>query len=506
MRMKNKKKICSGLLACLTLLPGYAAAESVGSDTGTEIFDYIDMQRRNDRANAADAELVALKKELAAQPAPKQPIDPKKGAPVTFEGADICYDQRSGAVYAKGDVKITQLQARVRAEEITGNTKSEDIYVDGKIHMLQVTNPRLILDGYKTAYNYGTKLGSMSDVSGKLDQEYIKGEKIEFYPDHVVIYNGTMTKCSAKKPDYHTSAEKIEVWPNQRMIMYNAKFWLKNTVVGTKKRYETEIGQNKKNDAFPRVGYDNSDGVEISQTYTYPLAQNVDAYADINYYTKHDFKNVYGARWNNSYNHLEIQYGSFEDGNSNWVDKKPTLTYQYGSRKIGTSPFNYYFGGEVGQWEDDTKSSWHKKYYVGLTRDAINFGKTLHLYTGTSYSVTKESYDNSTVNSWNYDATLLKEINDRAAAFVGYHYTENTAADSLFYYDTEDYSKKLESGFSYRFDDKNRVVVGVGYDLDQSEIHDVDYYWYHDLHCVQMVLRYREKRDQIQLHFELMPW
>ena len=506
MLMKNKKKLCSGLLALFMLFPGYAAAGSVGTDTGTDILDYIETQKRIERANAADTEIIALQKELAAQPALKQPIDPKKPAPVTFEGEDICYDQRSGAVYAKGDVKITQLQSRVLADKITGNTKRQDIYIDDKVHLLQITNPRLILDGYKTAYNYGKKTGTMDKAVGKLDQEYIKGEKIEFYPDKVIIYNGTMTKCSAKNPDYHTSAEKIEIWLNVRMVMHNAKFWVKNTVVGSKKLYETEIGQSKQDKAFPRVGYSNRDGVYVKQNFSYPVAEKVNAYVDLNYYTKHDFENVYGVNWHNGDNHYALQYGSFEDGDDHWIKKEPTLTYRYGTRRLGDTPFNYYLGTEIGRWKDDFKTSWHKKYYVGLNRDPINFGKTLHLYTGTEYSITEESYDDSRVNSWSGDATLVKEVNQRLAVFTGYHYTKNTSENSLFDYDTEDYSKKLESGISYRFDDKNRLVIGQNYDMDRNETRDVDYYWYRDLHCMQLVIRYREKRDDIEFHLEFAPW
>ena len=92
------------------------------------------------------------------------------------------------------------------------------------------------------------------------------------------------------------------------------------------------------------------------------------------------------------------------------------------------------------------------------------------------------------------------------SAFTGYHYTQNTVANTLFNYDSEDYAKKLEYGFSYRLGDKDRIVIGRNYDVEAKEIRDVDYYWYHDLHCAQMILRYREKRDQIEVKFQFLPW
>lgn len=506
--MKNKTKICSGLLACLALMPSYAAASSTtDSDTGTEILDYIEWQRKAARENALDPELAELHKEAVeqAQKKPVKPVDATKPAPVTFEGDDISYDERNGAVYAKGHVVITQTESRVLANEITGNTQTADVHIEDKAHMLQVNQPRVVLDGYKTDYNYQKKTGTMNNAKGKVEQQYITGKKLDFYPERVVIYNGTATKCSAKNPDYHTSAEKIEIWPNDKMIMHNVKFWIKNKVIATRKIYKVDF--TKKNDeTLPRIGYNNHDGVYISEKFEYPIAKNVDAYLDLNYYSKLSFKNVYGSTWNNGYNHAELQYGSFEDSDNNWIKKEPTLKYVYGTRKIGSSPFNYDVGMEIGRWTDSAKTSTHTKYYVDLSRDPIAFGKTLKLYTSLGYSITKESYDDSQVNSFSYNATFVKEFNKRFAIFSGYHYTQNTTANSLFNYDSEDYAKKWESGFSYRIDEHNRIVVGENYDMDSREIKDVDYYWYHDIHCAEMILRYREKRKSWQIHFEFTPW
>ena len=505
--MKMKMKICSGVLALLAVMPGYAAAayKTTGSDTGTEILDYIEQQKQIERANAADPEIKAFQKELAAQPAPTKPVDMTKPAPVAFEGDDILYNQRTGEVYAKGKVKITQQGSRVTADEIKGNTETADLYIEDKVHLLRVQDPRLILDGYKTAYNYQKKTGDMEKAVGKMDDQYIKAERIEFFPGKIVIYNGTMTKCSAKNPDYHSSAEKIEIWPNDHMIMYKAKFWIKNVIVATRDRYVTKLND-KKNDVFPRIGYNSDDGIYVKQKFEKTVAENVNAYVKLNYYSKHDFKNIYGADWNNGDNHVSLEYGSFEDDDNNWVKKEPTIKYQYGTKKLGTTPFNYYLGTEVGQWKDANKSSWHRKYYAGLSRDPITLGKDMYLFTSTEYSITQESYDESQLNSWTYDVTLLKEFNKRLTAFTGYHYTQNTKANSVFNYDSQDYSKKLESGFSYRLDDKNRLVVGQNYDLDAQKVRDVDYYWFHDLHCAEMILRYREKRDKLEIHFEFAPW
>lgn len=509
MLMKNKVKICSGLLALLALVPNYAAASSTtDSDTGTEILDYIEWQRKAARENVLDPELAELHKEALAEAAkkPVKPVKPNQPAPITFEGDDISFDERSGEVLAKGHVKITQAESRVLADAMKGNTKTDEVHIEDKAHMLQVSQPRVVLDGYKTNYNYEKKTGVMNNAKGKVEQQYITGEKLEFYPERVVIYNGTATKCSAKTPDYHTSAEKIEIWPNERMVMHNVKFWIKNKVIVTKKLYQTSLEPGAKDAVYPRLNYNNDDGIAISQRFDYPVAPKVEAYVDVNYYSKHGFKNVYGTDWINGNNHFDLQYGSFEDSDNDWIKKEPTLKYKYGEKRLGDTPFNYTLGAEVGKWSDSRVTSWHKKYYASLRRDPIDFGGNLRLYTDMQYSITKESYNHSQVSGISYSGVFVKDFNDRFSIFTGYHYTENTKANSLFNYDAEDYAKKWESGFSYRIDDRNRIVIGENYDIDSKTIKDVDYYWYHDVHCAQMILRYRAKRDQISLHFAFTPW
>ena len=106
----------------------------------------------------------------------------------------------------------------------------------------------------------------------------------------------------------------------------------------------------------------------------------------------------------------------------------------------------------------------------------------------------------------NYDIVTAREFDDRFAAFTGYHYRKSTTKNSLFRYDTDDYSKEFETGCSYVIDRKNRAVVGLKFDAEEGSLRDVDYYWYHDLHCSQLILRYRQKRDRFEAHWQFTPW
>ncbi|MBQ9497165.1 MAG: LPS-assembly protein LptD, partial [Selenomonadaceae bacterium] len=110
------------------------------------------------------------------------------------------------------------------------------------------------------------------------------------------------------------------------------------------------------------------------------------------------------------------------------------------------------------------------------------------------------------VRGFNYHALLAREFTDRLAAYVGYSYNKNNSMNSVFDFDNDDYSRKVEAGASYWITPKDRVVVGVKWNADNHTVEDVDYYWYHDLHCSQAVLRWRGKRRKLEVHWEFVPW
>ena len=513
MDMNTKRKLCAAFCAASVLLPGTALANYHGdSDTGTDALDFIENQHRLERENRLTDE---QKKLLADTEAMKQqlkkPLDPaKKQLPVAVEGDDMFYDQKTGDVYAKGNVRITELDAkRFETAEAKGNLTKQDVFIEGKAHMLQLTpnEPKVTMDGYRTVYNYGTKTGHMEDGRGKVDHQYITGKRIEFYPDKVLIYNGTASKCGAKKPDYHVSADKIEIYPEKEMLMHHAKFWVGGVMLYQKELYRVDISPGAKDQSpvYPRVGYDSDDGIWIEQEFRHPLMSRVEAFADITYTGKYNFRNVYGVRWGNAGNSASLEYGHYEDTNAHWIKKKPTFKYSYTNR-IGSWPFSYTLSYERGQWYKDGVTSNHTYYGIGLTRDRITMARTWFLSLGTNYSVTREGYDHSKVQGFSYSGMLVHTMGPRWDAYAGYSYSQSNSQNSLFNYDVDDYSRKLMMGLSYRFDDKNRVMVGENYDLDNKKIKDVDWYWFHDIHCAQLIIRYREKRQKINFTLQFAPW
>lgn len=509
----NRNYRLAGALVATMLLPGtygvVSAEYHASSDTGIEALDYIENQHRVARENRLSAEqeklladAKALEKDL------RYPLTEGQPMPIAFEGEELSYDERDGSFVAKGKVDILQMDAhRFQGELVTGNTKKTEVDIPDKAHILQMTpgQVRVTLDGYKAHYNYGTKEGSLEDAKGKAGAHYITGKRFEFYPDRIVVYNGTDTKCGAKKPDYHMSAEKMVIYPNQKIVMEKMGFYIKGKKIYSRAHYEAGIGENAAKDKnWPKIGYSNNDKMWFAWDWTFPLRKQVDLHTNFLVTGADGWRSNYDITWYNRGMSTGVTYGYFEDGNDNWIRKQPSAFWNY-SRRLGHTHFTYNLNTEYGQWYGNGIHSNHGYYGLKLNYDPIKFHRYT-LYLGTGYGVTHESYDDSRVDGMTFDAVLTKDFNERWAAYAGFHYNKLNRENSLFDFDTEDYTKKLEGGFSYRIDDANRIAIGTRYDVDHRKWKNIDYYWYHNFHCTQMILRYKSLSNTWNVRWEFTPW
>ena len=508
MSTAHTTRILLALTAACAFLPGTVhATYSSDSDTGIERLDYIENQRRAERANRLTPEQEKLLADVAAmQKHLRHPVAADQPSPVAFEGDDLTYDERTGDFTAKGHVDIVQLEARrFQGDYVTGNTVRGEVSVPDRAHVLQLTDgtSRVTLDGYHINYNYQKHTGTMERADGKVGAYYMTGKHFEFYPDKIVVYDGTQTKCGAKNPDYHLSAERAELYPGDRLVLHNVKFWLKNKVIFTKKEHVTDVS-NPMQRNFPRAGYDSDDGAWVEQTFEQNVAPRVTAAEHLRVTTQRGWRSSYDLGWTNAGASALLTYGVFEDGDNEWVKKMPSLLMDY-KHRLGQSPITYRLYSEYGRWYGGGVHSNHWQYGVSFVHDTIPFhGFGLDLAAG--YSVTRESYDHSRVQGLSASAFLTKAFNDRFAAYIGGVYTKSSKENALFSYDQEDYSRVIMSGMSYRIGEHDRLAVGTKYAMDPHAWTNVDYYWFHDLHCSQIILRYRSKQDSWNIRWEFTPW
>lgn len=439
------------------------------------------------------------------QPATQKPTTPQP--PIVIEANELSFSDETGDILANGKVVITNQGQRVEAEHIDGNSKLNEIWINDTATFSETgasPSKSSNLTGNHVIYNYKLKTGSMEQAKGKIERKYVSGETISVFPDKYLINHGTTTNCPAKIPDYHVSADKIEIWPDDKMIAYNAKFWIGNTVIFSLPKYQQGLGKNAGESSFPRIGYDGDQGFYIRQHLEYPFTNKLFAYANLNYYSKPGFKPNYGLTEREKNFSVSVANGHFLDDDDNWIKKEPEFEFKYHPHRLGQLPVSYTFTAIYGKWTDSSKTSWHQDYELYFSRDPIKLNSTMNLYLGAGVQNIRESYNQSSQNIFKYDIAVDKRWSDRLSSWVGYHYAQNNT--TLFSYDSSDMNRKIETGFTYKIDKMNSIGVYRNYNLDTKNVEDLNYTWYRNLHCWQATITYKSKEDQIKFDITTTRW
>jgi len=420
--------------------------------------------------------------------------------PIVIEADTLHFNDSSGVLFADGNVVITQGQNKVMANHIDGNTRQSEVWIDGQAHMLQ---PGVDLIGNAARYNYGQRTGSMQKVAGIVDKQIVAANSVEVLPNEAIIHNGSVTRCPAKVPDYHVSASKVEIWPGDKMIFYEAKFWIKNTVIFSLPKYQKMLTTGSEAE-FPTVGYNNKNGISIRQHFEYPLGDRTAVFADPTYYTHAGFKPVYGVIDREKTYSLSVINGSFRDADNNWIKKEPEFKFETHPQKIGSSPIKYTFTALSGFWKDGAIRSWHQDYLLYFTHDPIQVNANSKLWVGAGWETILESYDQSQRDSLKADVKLETKWSPKWSTHLAYHYTMNNRG--LFAFNQADMGKELDFGVIYKLDRLNSIGVSHRYDLGDHRVFDRDYTWYHNLHCWDLAVTYREKRQEINCDLTVTRW
>jgi lipopolysaccharide export system protein LptA len=440
--------------------------------------------------------------------AAKPKLDSQKNAaataenkgPIVIEADNLSFSEETGDVFAEGNVVVKQHTDTLLTDFMHGNNKTTEVWIDGKATLQQ---PGTELIGTGTHYNYTTRLGNMHNVKGLVGKEHISSNDLEFYPEKLVAHYSTATKCPAIVPDYHMSADRIEIWPGEKMVAYNAKFWIGKTVIYSMPKYQTSLKPGEEKSAFPRIGYHSGDGFTISQHLEYPIANRLTAFADLDYYSKHGFEPTYGFSSKQKGYTLKLYQGSEENSDDEWIKREPELLLTLDPIRVGKVVGN--FSASSGKWKEDNISGWRQDYNLYFHRDPIQLSKVLTLNVGAGYEKVHYGYDNSSNNIWSFNTNLTAKPNDRLETWVGYAYHDQSGT-SPYEYDKIDSDRELNTGFMYKLDKMNAVGVKMDYDLEHSKVKDLDYTWRRNLHCWEADITYRAERSQVNVKISTIAW
>lgn len=432
----------------------------------------------------------------------KQSTKVEAKVPIVIDADHLSFSDATGDLFANGNVTVVQKDNKLLTDAMRGNSKKTEFWIDGVADFFQAGTK---LTGMKTHYNYTKHTGSMQEVKGIVGHQHIAGQDIDMFPDELIIHNGIATKCPAKVPDYHISAEKMEIWPGEKMIAYNAKFWIGKTVIFALPKYQRSLRkEDEGQDVFPRVGYYSDEGFFIQEHLEHPIGDKVSAFTDLNYYTRAGFKPQYGLIDREKKYALSVMKGEDRDSNGNWIKKEPEFKFDLYSQRVGKLPVSYTFSIIYGKWTDNLKSSWHQDYNLYFARDTIKLSDSLFLNLGTGFQYIHESFNGSNQNVFKVDTVLTKVWSPKFTTTLEHHYTKNDV--SLFNYNVADMAREADIGFTYRIDNKNMIGFRQSYDLKNNKVYDQDITWYRDLHCWQAAITYRAKRSQLSWTLSTTRW
>jgi lipopolysaccharide assembly outer membrane protein LptD (OstA) len=423
--------------------------------------------------------------------------------PITLEAGSLYYNDATGEFNATGNAKIQQGTTVIESNAITGNISSGDVVADGSVTWLEADNK---LTGEKLNYNYKTKNGQMGTTKGKISGLIVSAESTTLMPESSVIYNSSVTKCPAQIPDYKMTADKVVIYPGDKIIAYNASFWIKSVKLFTIPKYTKKIEESEGGSAFPRVGYDSDDGLYIKQHLEYPIKNRLSGVADVGYYTEQGTKYQIGLVQENPSSEISIMSGSIQNSDGEWYERRPEISYFRNYKPVSGAPLLWAYQLKAADIKDIGAADFQRQETATLylNHQPLRLSADSNLYLWSSFA--QHWYETEDPRSvFKIGTRIDKTLNPNLNMYVGYNYTHETAS-SPFVYDDVDAAREVVSGVKWQVDRLWNIGVATSYDLDQEQLTDIDYIVKRNLHCFEAQVTYREKRDEWKFHVNAIHW
>jgi len=432
----------------------------------------------------------------------------KPAQPIEIVADEMYFSDKTGELFAKGNVIITQDKSKIYADIMRGNDKQTEVWIDDKARLVETTaKSNTDVTGIKIRYNYGNQFGTMQDVKGKCGDDFIAGSKVHFEGGKITAYDASTTGCPAKRtPDYRVTARKVEIWPEDKMIAYDAKVWIGNLVIYSTPRYKRSLKKDSRDTEYPSAGYRDPDGYWIKQHLNYALTDTWTVNADLIYYTVSGFKPTFELRQDQDEYSFAVSYGDYSSSTTapnqtfgqvnntvNWVKKAPEFRFDWKDKPVGSLPWTYRATVLIGNWIDSTKNSWHQDYLMYFTRNPIYFDKEKSWTWRNGFGVenVRESFDGSVQNILRFNTSLTKKISPRVTVWTAYNYSSNT--QTAFAYNTIDVGQEWVNGIYIQLDRLTGFSYMNSFNVANGQTYENYYTLYRNIHCWNTYVQYQAK-------------
>lgn len=198
-------------------------------------------------------------------------IDTQK-FPVEIYGDYLEYRTKAEQIVTKGKAYISYQDMKISAENIQANTKTEDIFAQGKVDFWkgydQTTGDFLV-------YNMKSGEGWMRDAEIRKNRNFFSAKDVYVSPKYSVAHDIMQTTCdNTDHPHYRMTGKKIETYPGKSMTLEDLRLKWKGKTLYHRARDYSEF-KNREKFFHTRQGMSQIDGIYFKFTTDLMVNENI---------------------------------------------------------------------------------------------------------------------------------------------------------------------------------------------------------------------------------------
>lgn len=137
-----------------------------------------------------------------------------------------------------------------------------------------VISPKVTCDARCLSYSIPSKNGSAMTLSAFISPFSVKGERVDFYPDRVEIFNAYFTTCSLENPHYMVKSQKMVIYPDKNFfVAFKNRVMISGLSIPIPTYFYGEKQGPIANSFIPEIGSNQAEGVFIKESIGYFLSQ-----------------------------------------------------------------------------------------------------------------------------------------------------------------------------------------------------------------------------------------
>lgn len=294
-------------------------------------------------------------------------------APLVVDADQVIYDPVTQMVEAIGNVRLSYRGIRLSADHAAFDLRRELLVARGRVVLIDARGREL--RGETLTYDVRLDLADMTRAETIIDRAYVRSDRVQMRAQQIIAREATVTTCDPARPAYRVTASQLEIVPGDRIVARRATLWLGRFRVFTVPVYVISLRTPEETaGSFPRVGYNNVDGLWVDYRYFYPLG-SVQGTLFAKYGT------MSGFIAHNTLTHQRPGYsftftvGRIQDSEMRLFDQAElVLTRPW--RPAGTLPVLAYASLSSGWFRELTSGAQttRQQYLIGIDTQAVRLG------------------------------------------------------------------------------------------------------------------------------------